>query len=111
MLEEVKRKKLFELESNIMMRKKLMSKELTQTELENIEKEEFELVHSKASQQIKQKLDQLDKIKLKQKEEILLKKLIDFGSLQQYDSEEIRSALYKLFFEWQNFKKGDKAAE
>ena len=49
LLEDVKRKKLFELETNIMMRKKMMSKELTQLELDHIEKEESELVHSKAS--------------------------------------------------------------
>ena len=52
-------------------------------------------------------------MKLKSKEEILLKKLIDFSSLEMYDSEEIRSGLYKLFFEWSKdlgLKKQEKTA-
>jgi hypothetical protein len=39
-------------------------------------------------------------MKLTKYQELLLKKLVDFSTLQKYDSEEIRRNLYTLFFEW-----------
>lgn len=43
---------------------------------------------------------QLEEMKLNKYQELLLKKLVDFSTLQNYDSEEIRKKLYILFFEW-----------
>ena len=39
-------------------------------------------------------------MKLNKYQEVLLRKIVDFSTLQNYDSEEIRRKLYTLFFEW-----------
>lgn len=44
--------------------------------------------------------DKLDRLKLTKTQELLLKKLVDFSTMQNYDIEQIKSSLYKLFFDW-----------
>ena len=43
---------------------------------------------------------------------MLLKKFIDFNSMWQYDSEELKNKIYKLLFDWKDIQmKGNKEGE
>ena len=76
------------------------AKKLTNEELQEIEKEEIDLLTSKATQSIQMTHEKLDKLKLTKTQELLLRKLVDFSTLQNYDVEHIKKGLYNLFFDW-----------
>lgn len=59
--------------------------------------------------EIKKTLDKFKSLKLTRTQELLLGKLINFSTLEQFDSEEMRNDLYKLFFEWSKDMKPVKA--
>lgn len=72
---------------------------LTEEEIALIEKEEFDGLYSAEDQAVMEYRKTLTaKHKLPKTQEMLLTKLIDFNSLWEYDSKEIRHSLYKLFF-------------
>jgi hypothetical protein len=49
---------------------------------------------------LKKALADFDKMKLSLSEKMLLDKLIDFNSVWKFDSKELKTNLYKLFFDW-----------
>jgi hypothetical protein len=71
----------------------------TREELEAVEREVREDFMQECNKAIEQTLQKYDKLRLKREQELLLRKVIDFSTLQQYDSEDIRNRLYTLFFE------------
>lgn len=91
------------------MKKKLMNKEgITQDDLERIEQEERDAMNLDCTKAINASMKKVEDLKLTKTQEILLRKIVDFSTLQNYDSEEIRNNLYKLFFEWnKDMKKSD----
>ena len=104
-MDKIKEKKKHDLEVAIRSRKREMiaanggQAPLTEEELALIQKEEYDSLYSAEDQAvIKYREVNAKKHKLTKTQEMLLTKLIDFNSLWEYDSKELRHCLYKLFF-------------
>lgn len=105
----MKQKKKQTLEQAIKIRKKQL---LTQTgaaptkeDLEQIIREETDTAYNKTVQTMLAKLDQLDEMSgfMSKAREMLLRKFINFDSMYQYDSEELKKKIYDLLFDWREF--------
>ena len=57
-------------------------------------------MNPEATKTLQARLKRIDEIKLEKAKLILLQKIIDLSSMEEYDSEEIKHALYQLFFIW-----------
>lgn len=84
---------------------------LTKEQLEKAEQDEYKEIYTDAALALRERVRQLEDAKLDKPEDMLLGKLIDFKAVWDYDSVEIRSKLYKLFFDWRELKTDLKAAK
>lgn len=107
MLRDVKSKKKVQLDMNIKLRKKMAFNNngqvpLTRDEIDAIIKEETELANNKALIAMQKRLEEIDEMSgyMTKTREMLLRKFIDFNSMWQYDSEEIKNKIYRLLFDW-----------
>lgn len=47
-------------------------------------------------------MEETEKLKLSKAQELLLMRLIDFGSIWNFDSELLKNKTYKLLFDWKD---------